>query len=39
MAVETSNTHLNEAILTALEETFENVKGIYLDKGHLYLRL
>lgn len=33
MAVETSNTHLNEAILTALEETFENVKGIYLDKG------
>jgi len=33
MTEKSMNTMLSEAILVSLEETYESVKGIYLDKG------
>lgn len=33
MSEKTLKDYLTEAILVSLEETFENVRGIYLDKG------
>jgi hypothetical protein len=33
MAVKTLREHFTEALLLALEETFENVHGMYLDRG------
>lgn len=33
MTDKTLNVVMTEAVLTALDETFENVRGMYLDKG------